>query len=215
MAKVISPNRSELIKLKAKVSTASKGHKLLKKKRDGLVMDFFSLLENAKDLRGEMIKNFIEAQASLKRTRILSYDLELKLYSKTTKGRNLIDFQTKNIMGLSVPQIKSEFRKRELIERSRTIYSSYTLDETIKKYETLVNQIIIIAEVETAMIRLLNEIEKTKRRVNGLEFNIIPQLAKDESFVRLSLEEMDRDNTIRLKKIKAKLDAQAATKLIT
>ena len=214
MAKVISPNRSELIKLKAKVSTASKGHKLLKKKRDGLVMDFFSLLENAKDLRGEMIKNFIEAQASLKRTRILSYDLELKLYSKTTKGRNLIDFQTKNIMGLSVPQIKSEFRKRELIERSRTIYSSYTLDETIKKYETLVNQIIIIAEVETAMIRLLNEIEKTKRRVNGLEFNIIPQLAKDESFVRLSLEEMDRDNTIRLKNIKAKLDAQAAAKLI-
>jgi V/A-type H+-transporting ATPase subunit D len=155
-----------------------------------------------------MIQSFIEAQKSLKTTRILSYDLELKLYSKTNKGRNLVDFQTKNIMGLSVPQIKSEFTKRELIERNRTIYSSFTVDDTIKKYEKLVHQIIVIAEVETAMIRLLNEIEKTKRRVNGLEFNIIPQLQKDESFVRLSLEEMDRDNTIRLKKIKAKLNAQ-------
>ncbi len=207
MAKVTSANRSELLKLKAKVKTASKGHGLLKKKRDGLVMDFFKLLENAKDLRSEMTENLKKAQTSLKKTRILSYDLELKLYSKTTKGRNLIDFQSKNIMGLSVPEIKSTFEKRDLIERNRTVYSSFTLDETIQKYEELVKQIIVVAEIETAMVRLLNEIERTKRRVNGLEFNIIPELKKAESFVKLSLEEQERDNTIRLKKIKAKLEA--------
>lgn len=206
MSKTISPNRSELLKLKTRVKTASKGHSLLKKKRDGLVMDFFKLLENAKDLRKDMISTYIKAEDSLKKTRILSYDLELKLYSKTTKGRNLIDFQSKNIMGLSVPQIKSEFKKRDLIERQRTVYSSQTMDDTIKKYESLVEQIIIVAEIETAMIRLLSEIEKTKRRVNGLEFNIIPDLKKAESFVKLSLEEQERDNTIRLKKIKAKLN---------
>jgi V/A-type H+-transporting ATPase subunit D len=206
MSKTISPNRSELLKLKTRVKTASKGHALLKKKRDGLVMDFFKLLENAKDLRIQMIQTYISAEGSLKKTRILSYDLELKLYSKTTKGRNLIDFQSKNIMGLSVPQIKSEFKKRDLIERARTVYSSQTMDETIKNYENLVHQIIIVAEVETAMIRLLNEIEKTKRRVNGLEFNIIPSLIASEKFVKLSLEEQERDNTIRLKKIKAKLE---------
>lgn len=206
MSKTISPNRSELIKLKAKVKTATKGHGLLKKKRDGLVMDFFKLLENAKDLRKDMINTYIKAGDSLKKTRILSYDLELKLYSKTTKGRNLIDFQSKNIMGLSVPQIKSEFKQRDLIQRQRTIYSSQTMDETIKQYENLVHQIIIIAEIETAMIRLLNEIEKTKRRVNGLEFNIIPELLKSESFVSLTLQEQERDDTIRLKKIKAKLN---------
>ncbi len=206
MSKTISPNRSELLKLKTRVKTASKGHSLLKKKRDGLVMDFFKLLENAKDLRKDMIKTYISAEDSLKKTRILSYDLELKLYSKTTKGRNLIDFQSKNIMGLSVPQIKSDFKKRDLIERARTIYSSQTMDETIKQYENLVHQIIIVAEIETAMIRLLDEIEKTKRRVNGLEFNIIPELKASEKFVKLSLEEQERDNTIRLKKIKAKLN---------
>lgn len=206
MSKSISPNRSELLKLKTKVKTASKGHNLLKKKRDGLVMDFFKLLETAKDLRTEMIEKFQASTKSLQKTRILSYDLELKLYSKTTKGRNLIDFQSKNIMGLNVPQIKSEFKKRELIERNRTVYSSFTLDDTIQKYEELVKLIIIVAEVETAMIRLLHEIERTKRRVNGLEFNIIPSLKASESFVKLSLEEQERDNTIRLKKIKAKLD---------
>lgn len=205
----ISPNRSELLKLKNRVKNAQKGHKLLKKKRDGLVMDFFKLLENAKDLRSEMIENYKQAQDSLKRTRILSYDLELKLYAKTTKGRNLIDFQNKNIMGLTVPQIKSEFKKRDLIERSRTIYGSFTMDDTIKKYEDLVKNIIVVAEIETAMIRLLNEIERTKRRVNGLEFNIIPNLKKSQDFVKLSLEEQERDNTIRLKKIKKKLEAKS------
>lgn len=205
----ISPNRSELLKLKNKIITAKKGHNLLKKKRDGLIIDFFKLLENAKDLRSEMQKCFKESLKSLKRTRILSYDLELKIYSKTTKGRNLIDFQSKNIMGLSVPEIKSEFELRDLIERNRTIYSSFTMDKTIKDYEQLVKKIIIVAEVETAMIRLLNEIEKTKRRVNGLEFNIIPKLQKNENFVKLSLEEQERDNVIRLKKIKNKINASS------
>lgn len=207
MATNISPNRSELLKLKNKIITAKNGHSLLKKKRDGLIMDFFALLANAKDLRSEMQDSFKSSTSSLKRTRILSYDLELKIYSKTTKGRNLVDFQSKNIMGLSVPEIKSEFASRELVDRNRTIYSSFTMDETIREYEELVKKIIIVAEVETAMVRLLNEIEKTKRRVNGLEFSIIPRLEESASFVKLSLEEQERDNIIRLKKIKAKLNA--------
>lgn len=207
MAKQISPNRSELLKVKTKISMANRGHNLLKKKRDGLIMDFFKLLENAKDLRSEMINNFNQSQSLMKKTRILSYDVELKVYSKTTKGRNLIDFQNKNIMGLSVPEIKSTFEKRDLTNRNRTVYSSLVLDETIKSFEELVKQIIIIAEVETAMIRLLSEIEKTKRRVNGLEFKIIPDLKASESFVRLSLEEQERDNLISLKKIKSKSQA--------
>jgi len=210
MATNISPNRSELLKLKTKISTAVKGHSLLKKKRDGLIMDFFAMLKNAKDLRSEMQESFKNSKKSLQRTRILSYDLELKIYAKTTQGRGLIDFQSKNIMGLSVPSIKSEFETRDLVNRNRTIYSSFTLDDTVKKYEELLKKIIIVAEVETALIRLLNEIEKTKRRVNGLEFNIIPNLKNSLNFVKLSLEEQERDGIIALKKIKAKIDAKSS-----
>ena len=204
MSQSVSPNRSELLKLKTKIKTASRGHSLLKKKRDGLIMDFFALLGSAKDLRSEMISTFVQAQKSLQKTRILSYDIELKVHAVSSKGRNLIDFQSKNIMGLSVPQIKSTFEKRNLIEQNKTIYSSLALDSTMKLYEELVKKIIIVAEVETAMLRLINEIEKTKRRVNGLEYKIIPELKKTESFVKLSLEEQERDNLISLKKIKKK-----------
>jgi V/A-type H+-transporting ATPase subunit D len=206
MAQTISPNRSELLKLKTKISMAKKGHSLLKKKRDGLVMDFFKLLENAKDLRAEMSETYKKATQSLQLTRIQSYDLEIKLLSKSAKGRNLINFQSKNIMGLSVPQIKSNFKKTPLIERNKTIYSTFGLDQTINLYEELVQQIIIVAEIETAMIRLLKEIEKTKRRVNGLEFSILPKLKKSQEYVKLSLEEMERDALIALKKIKGKID---------
>ena len=206
MAETLSPNRSELMRLKQKISTAQRGHSLLKKKRDGLVMDFFKLLENAKDLREEMIQTYQQASKSLTKTRILSYDIELKLYAKTTKGRNLIDFQSKNIMGLNVPQIKSEFEKRDLIERQRTTYANYTTDQTIKYYEELVKKIIIVAEIETAMIKILQEIEKTKRRVNGLEYSIIPNLQESLNYVRFTLDEQDRNSTIALKKIKQKLE---------
>lgn len=206
MAETISPNRSELLRLKQRISMAKRGHGLLKKKRDGLVMDFFKLLEYAKDLRAEMISTYKQANSSLTKTRILSYDVELKLLAKSTKGRNLLDFQSKNIMGLSVPEIKSTFKKRDLLERQRTPYANYTTDQTIQRYDELVQKIIVVAEIETAMIRLLNEIERTKRRVNGLEFTIIPNLEHSLNYVKLSLDEQDRDTTIRLKKIKAKLE---------
>lgn len=206
MAETISPNRSELLRLKQRITMAKRGHGLLKKKRDGLVMDFFKLLEYAKDLRAEMISTYKQANSSLTKTRILSYDVELKLLAKSTKGRNLLDFQSKNIMGLSVPEIKSTFKKRDLIERQRTPYANYTTDQTIQFYDELVQKIIVVAEIETAMVRLLNEIERTKRRVNGLEFTIIPNLEHSLNYVKLSLDEQDRDTTIRLKKIKAKLE---------
>ena len=206
MAENVSPNRSELMRIKNKISMAKKGHSLLKKKRDGLVLDFFALFKNAQDIRKEMTQNYKEAVEALKKARILSYDLELKLYAKTTRGRNVLDFQTKNIMGLSVPQLKSEFTQRGVIERQRTPYAHYSTDEAIRKYEKVVEQIIIVAEIETAMIRLLNEIEKTKRRVNGLEFSIIPNLESSLSYISLVLDEQDRDTTIRLKKIKSKIE---------
>ena len=169
-------------------------------------MEFFEILKTAKDLRSEMNTSYIKAKENMKKTRILNYDLDLKLYSKTTKSRNLIDFQNKNIMGLTLPKIKSSFKKKNLIERNKTIYSSVSIHNSIKDYEDVLVKLIIVAEVETTMIRILKEIERTKRRVNGLEFNTIPNLENSEKFVKLSLAEQENDNIIRLKKIKKKIN---------
>jgi V/A-type H+-transporting ATPase subunit D len=201
----ISPNRSELIGLKNKIKNAKNGHSLLKKKRDGLIMEFFKMIDNAKNLRVEVIKQFILSKKSLKIARVLNDDIDLKLFSKLSKNRNLIDFQKTNIMGLSLPKIKSDFKKRKLINRNINVYSNKSKNEVLKNYEELIEKIIILAEIETTILKLLTEIEKTKRRVNGIEFTTIPNLEESEKFVKLSLEEMERENIIRLKKVKNKI----------
>ena len=205
MATVVSANRSELLKLKDKSKIAQKGHSLLKKKRDGLVIDFFKLLEHAKDVRSEMNEALLKAQRELKDARINSYELELKLLSSGSSGRAVIDFQSKNIMGLSVPQIKSLFNKRSFVEQRKTPFISIHIRKTITAYDDLLEKIVQVAEIETALIKLLKEIEKTKRRVNGLEFTIIPDLNESQSYVKLMLEEQERDALIALKKIRAKI----------
>ncbi|MCH8519280.1 MAG: V-type ATP synthase subunit D [Nanoarchaeota archaeon] len=202
----VSANRSELLKLKDRSRTAQKGHSLLKKKRDGLIIDFFKLLEHSKDVRAEMNELYKKAQKELKLARINSFELELKLLAKGAQGRATVDFQSKNIMGLSVPQIKSLFEKRNFIEQKKTPFASLYIRNTISSYDELLEKIVQVAEIETALIKLLKEIEKTKRRVNGLEFSIIPELQDTQKYVQLVLDEQERDALIALKKIKAKID---------
>ncbi|MFP4402523.1 MAG: V-type ATP synthase subunit D [Candidatus Nanoarchaeia archaeon] len=209
MVLAVSANRSELLKLKDKTKMAQKGHNLLKKKRDGLIIDFFKLLEHSKDVREEMNKLYKKAQEEIKLARIHSYEIELKLLAKGAQGRALVNFQTKNIMGLSVPQIESLFKQRTFLEQQKTPLASMHIRKTISAYDELLEKIIQVAEIETALIRLLQEIEKTKRRVNGLEFTIIPELQETQQYVQLVLDEQERDGLIALKKIKAKIDKKA------
>ncbi|HLG24068.1 MAG TPA: V-type ATP synthase subunit D, partial [Candidatus Nanoarchaeia archaeon] len=118
-----------------------------------------------------------------------------------------IKLSTKNIMGVKVPKIESKDIKKAFMKRGFGIYSSSSIDEAAGAYEKVVEKIILAAEVETSMRKLLNEIERTKRRVNGLEFVVIPRLDKVKGFIQLRLEEMERENTFRMKRIKAKAKA--------
>jgi V/A-type H+-transporting ATPase subunit D len=107
-------------------------------------------------------------------------------------------------MGVVVPKIESSGILKSLHERGYGIIgTSSRIDEAAETYEKLVEQIIVSAEIESAMKKLLEDIEKTKRRVNALEFKVIPELKEAEQFIKLRLEEMEREETFRLKKIKA------------
>src|SRR2546422_135084 len=85
----------------------------------------------------------------------------------------------------------------------RIITTSARIDEAAEAYEALVEDIVVAAEIETTMRRLIEEIEKVKRRVNALEYRVIPELKSTEAFIRQRLEEMERDNFMRLKRFKA------------
>ena len=110
----------------------------------------------------------------------------------------------KDIMGVKVPKIESSEIKKAFMERGYGVYNSSAVDEAAEAYERVAEKIILAAEVETSMRKLLNEIEKTKRRVNALEFVVIPNLDKVRSFIQLRLEEIERENIFRMKRIKAK-----------
>lgn len=200
----IKPTRSELLELKKKIALSQSGHKLLKMKRDGLIMEFFEIMDKAKNARSELQKSYDDAARKIAIARAVEGNVAVTSAAFALKEKPEITLESKNVMGVIVPKIESSGIQKSLHERGYgVIGTSSRIDEAAQAYERLVEQIIISAEIESAMKKLLDDIEKTKRRVNALEFKVIPELKDAEKFIKLRLEEMERENTFRLKKIKA------------
>jgi len=204
MVQDVKPTRSELLKIKKQIKLARSGYGLLKKKRDGLILEFFEILKKAKTLREELVNEYKAALEKMNIARALEGDLKVKSIAMAIHDIPDVKLTAKNIMGVKVPKIESSDIKKAFMQRGYGIYSSSAIDEAASAYEKVVEKIILAAEVETSMRKLLNEIEKTKRRVNALEFVVIPNLDKQKSFIQLRLEEMERENIFRMKRIKAK-----------
>ena len=200
----VKPTRSELIELKKKIKLSESGHKLLKMKRDGLILEFFEILNKAKDVRSELDASFKEASEKIGIAKSVEGTITVKSTAFALKDAPQIEVESHNIMGVVVPKIESSSVRKPMNKRGYGVLgtSSY-IDEAADSYEILVEKIILAAEIETTMKRLLDDIEKTKRRVNALEFKVIPDLTEGMVFIRLRLEEMERENTFRLKRIKA------------
>ena len=204
MATDIKPTRSELLKLKKQIKLAKSGYSLLKKKRDGLILEFFEILKKARTLRQELVEEYKVALGKINIARTIEGDLRIKSIAMAIKDIPDVKLTAKNVMGVKVPKIESSEIKKAFMQRGYGVYSSSSIDEAAAAYEKVVEKIILAAEVETSMRKLLIEIEKTKRRVNALEFVVIPRLDKIKSFIQLRLEEMERENIFRMKRIKAK-----------
>ncbi|MBI4393280.1 MAG: V-type ATP synthase subunit D [Euryarchaeota archaeon] len=206
----IKPTRSELIELKKRIALSVKGHKLLKMKRDGLIMEFFKLLEEAKTIRQELVQRYAEAAEKIAIAEAVEGSVAVKSASFALLNNPQVTVSRKNLMGVVVPQIQATQFKARLDQRGYGIIgTSPRIDEAAKAYERLLETIVRAAEVETGIKKLLDEIEKTKRRVNALEFKVIPELNETRAFIAFRLEEMERENTFRLKKIKEKGAAAA------
>ena len=201
----IKPTRTELIKLTKQIKLAKSGHSLLKKKRDGLILEFFEVLKRAKSSRGELALKYKDAQQRMNVARTLYSELKLRSIALAATERPTIALQTKNIMGVKVPKIDYTAKTVAFEDRKLGIAgSTAVIDDSVASYEELLQQIIKVAEIETTMKRLLSEIEKTKRRVNALEFSVIPRMDAVKKFIKLRLEEMERENIFRLKRVKGK-----------
>jgi V/A-type H+-transporting ATPase subunit D len=201
----IKPTRSELINLKRKIQLSERGYKILKMKRDGLILEFFKVLAEAKDSHGDLLEKYNHAAGMMALANTVEGAIGVKSAAFSVKEVPEISLKSKNIMGVIVPEITSSKVKKSLVDRGYGVLgTSPVIDETATAFEDLVESIIESAEIETTMKRLLDEIESTKRRVNALEFKVIPELSAARDFIKMRLDEMEREELFRLKKIKAR-----------
>jgi V/A-type H+-transporting ATPase subunit D len=204
----IKPTRSELINLKRKIKLSERGYKILKMKRDGLILEFFKVLAEAKDTRGDLLAKYAKAVETMALANTVEGAIGVKSAAFSVNEVPEIKLRSKNIMGVIVPEIDASKVKKSLVDRGYGVLGTSTvIDDTATAFEDLVEAIIESAEIETTMKRLLNEIESTKRRVNALEFKVIPELTEAQDFIKMRLDEMEREELFRLKKIKARSTA--------
>jgi V/A-type H+/Na+-transporting ATPase subunit D len=205
----VKPTRSELLEIKKRIKLTKSGHKILKMKRDGLILEFFKILEQAKSIREKVNRDYQEAMRSIAVAKAVDGAIAVQSAAFALKAHPELTLRNKNIMGIVVPQIEATSIRTPMDKRGYgVIGTTVYIDEAAKAFENLVETIIEAAEIETSMKKLLDEIEKTKRRVNALEFKVIPELQEAEAFIRLRLEEMERENIFSLKRIKQKAEAK-------
>ncbi len=201
----IKPTRSELIATKRKIKLAESGHRLLKKKRDGLILEFFKVLTEAKEVRERLNEKYKIASRNMMEAIALDGMAEVKSLALAMKNAN-VDINIRNIMGISIPEIDIKNLKETMEKRGYGFLStSIRMEEMARSYSELLELSVKAAETETKLRKILLEIEKTKKRVNSLEYLVIPRLVQQAAIIRFRLEELDRENIFRMKKIKQKI----------
>jgi len=212
MAKDVKPTRKNLMQIEDRIELSERGHDTLEKKRDGLIMEFMDILDQAQDVREDLESDYQQAQRAINMARTMEGDVAVRGAASALKEHPELTTQSKNIMGVVVPQIESTKVRKNLQERGYGVLgTSARIDEAAEAYEELLESIILAAEVETAMKKMLDEIETTKRRVNALEFKLLPELNENKEYIEQKLEEQEREEIFRMKKIKAKKEAEEET----
>lgn len=210
MADAPNPTRMELLRSKSRVKLARQGHKLLKQKRDALIMEFFKILGKAQDLRTELNNRMKIAYTSLAVAQSYHSMQEIEAASLAVKRAPGVKVEVRNIMGVRIPTIETSEAHKALLQRGYGIVgTSAKMDEVADSFELVLDIVLKLSETENAIRRLILEIEKTKRRVNSLEFVMIPRLEKQTKLISFRLEEMERDSFVMLKTIKRKLENAA------
>ena len=188
----VKPTRMELIETKRKIKLKS-GYKLLKMKRDGLIMEFFELLPKVKDLRSQLSVLYSDAMEKLAIAVAADGKTALESAANCLNKAPEVELSSKNIMGVVVPSVEVTAVEKSLEDRGYgLIGTSIRVDEAVHAFEKLSEMIILAAEGETTMKKLLDEIESTKRRVNALEFKVIPNLEEVAKYISFRLEELEK-----------------------
>ncbi len=202
----VKPTRMQLLEIRKKKTLAKNGHKLLSEKRDALISQFFQIIDVRENLRKKVESKLKDAYTSLLEAEMIMGDTAVADVARQVKNYGEVEATTLNIMGVLTPQMEiGEIEKK--IDYG-FLSTTAKLDEAAFKFRDLLKDIVKLAEVEGALENLAREIEKTKRRVNALEHIFIPRFEATEKYIELVLDEREREDFFRRKRIKALLAAK-------
>lgn len=200
----VNPTRMELTRLKKSLATAQRGHKLLKDKRDEMMRQFLEIINKNKTLREKVEKKLSESNKYMAVAESVMMPKVLMSALLMPKQSIDLEIEIKNIMNVDIPKfnIKTKSQNSNDIYSYGYAFTSYALDKSVSLLSELLPDMLRLAECEKSAQLLADEIEKTRRRVNALEYVMIPNYSDTIKYITMKLDENERSNTARLMKIK-------------
>ena len=205
----VNPTRMELTRIKRRLVTAVRGHKLLKDKRDEMVRQFILLVRENYSLRQEVEAELAVALGNFAMARAVT-EPELMEEALLYPARSIVvNMGIRSVLSVRVPTLQTEEKQTQTTLSYGLAETSAQLDGAIESLVTLLPKMIHLAEVEKACDLLADEIEKTRRRVNALQYVMIPRFQETIHFIAMKLDENERGSLTRLMKVKAMIQERA------
>lgn len=199
----VKPTRMELLRIRKRKILAENGHDLLSEKKDALINEFFKVVDKRKELRKELKDKLGDSYDSLTEAEMLLGKNDIQSISDGAIKMDGVDIRSEHIMGVQVPSFKPDVPEERFYGYADT---SVKLDEAVEEFRGVLKIILELAEIEGKLTRLADEIEKAKRRVNALEYIYIPRLEATIEYIERQLEEREREDFFRRKKIKSLME---------
>ena len=200
----VNPTRMELKKMKTRYANARRGHKLLKDKRDGLMKQFLETVRQNKELREKVEASLSGVYGSLSIAGAVSGPMVLEESLMLPKKQGKLDVHYRNVMSVTVPEFELEVIGKDAQDSYNygLAFTSGELDASLAQMSAVMEDMVALAQSEKTVQLLAQEIEKTRRRVNALEYIMIPKYLATIKSIKMKLDENDRGNTTRLMKVK-------------
>ncbi len=205
----VRPTRMELLALKERRELAARGYELLREKQDALVREFFAILSEAKKAREEMETILSESFTSLMEAKLVEGGVKLEELAQGAKSDMDFEVETRNLMGVTVPIFRVTQKEELPTIHYSLVGTSAAVDRAAKRVRIALEKVVRLAEVEASVKRLAAEIEKTKRRVNALNYVVLPRINNTIRYIELMLEEQEREDLFRMKRVKAMMERKA------
>ncbi len=201
----VNPTRTELLNRRAQIRLATQGAQLLRGKREALVREFLSQLSAFNQARDSLRRSLVHAKRALIRALSLDGPEAVASAGLAAGGGVAVELAERNIWGVRVVDVTTAWRGRSADERRYSPFDiSARVDESAERFEEVLAEIVRVAPLDRKMRRLAEEIRKTSRRVNALEQRLLPELHEQVRFIRATLDQREREDVFRLKRLKNK-----------